>query len=165
MSYKEMLNPFDIIVVYNPKSWLHKLIKGVTGYKAGHVALYIGSDEIYEAQSTGIKRKRAKEYTDNHKIYICRVMQLDNDDCTRIIDFCMASEGKKYAFLQLIMMWAKYTFHINRVPDVSKKAMICSEFVAKAFEISGIRLSDKYPWEVTPGDILESDKVWKIEAQ
>lgn len=165
MSYKDQLQPLDIIVVYNPKSWLHRLIKGVTGYKAGHVALYTGFDEIYEAQSEGIHKTRVKTYPVKSRVYICRVMDLDIMQRNRIIVKCMALEGKKYAFLQLAMMWAKYTFKIKRVPDVSKKAMICSEFVARVFEEVDIDLSWKPSWEVTPGDILESKKVWRIECQ
>ena len=165
--YKDQLQPYDIIVVYNPKSWLHKLIYRVTEYKAGHVALYVGNGKIYQATSHGVQCNDVRNYTDKHKIFICRywenlLTQMHND---AILQYCEKSAGKKYAFLQLAMMLLKYTFRLSRVPDVSKSAMICSEFVAEAFEYAGIDLCFKPSHEVTPADILNSKKLWRIECQ
>ena len=48
-NYKDQLKLLDIIIVYNKKSLLHRLIRRVTGYKAGHVLIYAGKNKIVEA--------------------------------------------------------------------------------------------------------------------
>lgn len=165
MNYIDQLQPYDIIVVYNPSSWLHRLIYRVTDYKAGHVALYIGDGKIYQAGSKGVLCKDLKNYSSKCKIWICRYMDLIPGHKILLKDFCEKSAGKKYAFLQLLMIWFSYTFGVSNVPDVSKKAMICSEFVSTAFNYAFIKLSEKDLWNITPADILNSDKLWRIECQ
>lgn len=165
MSYWEKLQAMDIIVVYNPKSWLHRIIGKITGYKAGHVALYVGDGKIYEAASTGVHRRNCKKYGKRRKIYICRVLDIKESQEIGIRNYCFECEHVHYAFLQLVVMLFQYIFRFSKVPDVSKKAMICSELVANAFSSAGIKLCDKKPWETTPADIIRSDKVFVIECQ
>jgi len=165
MSYKEKLQPMDIIVVYNPKSWLHRIIAGVTQYKAGHVAIYVGDNMIYEAGSTGVKRKSCKEYTEKCKIYICRYKEMTEIKEMLIRNYLFKKENDKYSFFQLGMMLIGYFFKISNIPDVSKKAEICSELVAEAYKFACIPLCKKESWQTYPGDILYSDKIWRIKCQ
>ena len=164
INYREKIKPLDIIIVYNKKSWLHRLIKGVTGYKAGHVALYAGDEIIIEAGSTGVNYKKWKKYNKNCLVYMARREKLTESQEVKIRIFCGEAEHKEYAFAQLLVMAVKYAFRLSRVPDVSKKAMICSEFVAGAFASAGIKLVEKPAHEVTPGDILTSNELTIIEG-
>lgn len=174
--YKSQVLPYDTIIVYNRRSWLHRIIFRLTEYKAGHVALYIGNGEIIEAGSTGVKRKKWKNYTKHHEIYLARSRklyknsqvdrikdmkdQIKHDVVLKINQYCDKVLNQKYAYLQLLMFAIKYIFKINRVPDVSKKALVCSEFVANAYLAGGIVIDKtKKPHEIAPADILNSKKM------
>lgn len=159
MSYKENLKELDIIIVYNKKSWLHRLIYGFTKYKAGHCAIHLGNLKIIEANSTGVKIKECKDYTKNHKIIIATPKQINDSQKYLIRKYCDERLNTKYAFGQLIVMALKYIFKLKSTPDISKRAMICSEFVANAFLAGDIDLSGLPAHETTPGHIMSSDEV------
>lgn len=165
MSYKEQAQAMDIIVVYNPQSLLHRLIKKVTGYRAGHVALYAGDGMIYEAGSTGVIRRKWKNYSKKSKVFLCRDLLMNENKELHIRKYCFEKENQDYAFLQLPIFVFKYWFGVNHVPDVSKKAMVCSEFVAGAYASAGIKICDEKPHETSPGDILFSDRLWRAECR
>jgi hypothetical protein len=129
------------------------------------VALYVGDGMIYEQNSLGVNRRTCKNYTDYHHITLARVQQISEVQELDIRNFCFQVECQKYAFMQLVMMFLKYTFRLSKVPDVSKKAMICSEFVDKAFKVAGIDLTGKASHEVCPSDIVNSQKIWRIVCQ
>ena len=165
MSYTDNLQPMDIIIIYNPKSILHRIIHRVTEYKAGHVALYVGDGKIYEACSHGIVRKNVKKYTSKHRVFTGRYLQLKEFDEIQIRNYCFRREGQRYSFLQLPMILFQYIFKLKKIPDVSKKAMICSEFIAKAYLSIQIKLSKKLPHETTPADIMNSNKLKVVRWQ
>lgn len=165
IDYKSKIQPLDILIVYNPRSWLHRLIYGVTHYKAGHVALYLGDGMIIEANSTGVHRKQWKNYREGMKVYIARPLSITETSELKIRSACLDMENDRYAFLQLAMIFIKNLFRVRHVPDVSKQAVICSEFVATVFLAGGINLCPGInPWEVTPGDIMKSNSVYLIEG-
>lgn len=157
MNYKESIMEMDIIIVYNPRSWLHKLIYKTTNHKAGHVALYVGDGKIYEANSSGVHKKNWKKYSGDRIVYLARCPLITEYQKLKIWKYCFDNEGTRYSFLQLGLIWLQYFFKINKIPDASKKAMICSEFVANAFLDAGIKLTNKKPHETTPADILKSE--------
>lgn len=166
MSYKENLKELDIIIVYNKKSWLHRLVYGFTGYKAGHVAIHLGNLKIIEANSTGVKIKPCKNYTKNHRIVLATAKGFKNvpagyinERQHAILRYCDKKLNTKYAYGQIIILWLKYIFKLKSTPDISKKAMICSEFVANAFLAGDIKLSHLPAHETTPGHIMSSDEV------
>jgi len=160
IDYKTILQPYDIIVVYNPRSLLHRLIYRITEYKAGHVALYYGHEEIVQAQSTGIKLHGLNKYT-GKLVYVLRYREKLIPAQGQMIDcYVKESINKEYAFLQLVLLWVKYTFRLSHIPDVSKKAMICSEFVANCYINANIDLcAKKKSHEVVPSDIFNSPKL------
>lgn len=165
ITYKSHAQPFDIIIVYNPKSWLHRLIHRVTGYKAGHVALYMGDGIITEAGSGGVIRRTWKNYKSGSRVYLARVINLTESQELKIREYCFESERKPYAFGQLIMIFLKNLFRVRHVPDVSRQAVICSEFVAAAFKSAGVVLCPGIrPHETTPGDIMKSEVVFLIKG-
>ena len=108
MDYTEKIQPFDVIVVYNPLSLLHRLIKGVTHEKAGHVALYVGDDTIAEASSKGIDYKKIKTYKPKAIVKLARAKRLTEEKKGIIKSYCGLVIGQKYAFIQLVAIWIKY---------------------------------------------------------
>jgi len=159
ITYKQYIKPLDIIVVYNKKSWLHRLIFRVTDYKAGHVAIYLGGELIVEANSKGVHYKTWKNYNDDCRVWLVRYLGMSGKKDLAIRKYCFEAQNTKYSFLQLVALFLKYTFKLSHVPDVSKKAMVCSEFVAAAFKSAGISLVNLEPHETTPEMILNSDNV------
>ncbi|RPI78800.1 MAG: hypothetical protein EHM45_05280 [Desulfobacteraceae bacterium] len=165
ITYKNKAQPLDIIVVYNPKSWLHHLIHRVTGYKAGHVAIYMGDGMITEAGSGGVIRRTWKNYKSGSRVYLARVLSLTESQELKIREYCFESERRPYAFGQLIMILIKNLFRVRHVPDVSRQAVICSEFIALVFKSAGVVLCPKvHTWETTPGDILKSEVVFLVKG-
>ena len=165
ITYKTKAQPLDIIIVYNPKSWLHRLIHGVTHYKAGHVALYLGDGRIIEANSSGVHVKDWKNYRDGMLVYLGRCGNLNEDRELKIRQYAADMVNKEYAFAQLAMIFFKNLFGVRHIPDVSKQAVICSEFVARAFKEAGILLCPGIrPEETTPGDIMRSRELFLIKG-
>jgi len=158
IKYSNILREADIIVVYNRRSWLHRLIYGVTGYKAGHVLIYLFSDLIAEAQINGVRVKNLKKYKKTkYDLYIFRYKMVDVDKSSAIIASSLKCCGERYAVLQLIAILFKYLFRLKKIKDVSRKAMICSEFVARAYKDAGVSLfPNKNTAEVVPSDFIHN---------
>ena len=165
IDYKHLLQRADILLVYNKRSLLHKLICKITRresseYKAGHVALYLFDDLMTEASAFGIRNKKLKSYDVNkHALYIARHVGIDETIQKKIINSAITKAGNRYAFLQLPLILFKYLFKLNNIPDVSRKAMICSEFVASEYAGAGAPLFTKDSEEVTTNDYFSCDKL------
>ena len=165
ITYKSKIQPLDIIIVYNPRSWLHRLISRVTHYKAGHVALYLGDGLIAEANRSGVHVKDWKNYRDGMLVYLGRCHNMNETREVKIRQYANDSINRPYAFAQLAMIFFKNLFNVRHVPDVSKQAVICSEFVARAFKEAGILLCPGIrPEETTPGDIMRSRELFLIKG-
>ena len=164
-SYKKIVAPLDIILVYNKTSWFHRMVAKVTRYRAGHVAIYVGDGMICEAGGKGVIRRPWKNYSSNTRIFIGRHLGLTEKQGLDMMYKCLELEGQKYAYLQLLAIFFQQVFGISKIPDVSKRAMICSEQVAEIYKAGGIKLSgNKKPHEITPADILNSDMLHFQEA-
>ena len=159
LAYKNNLSFGDVIVVYNPKSLLHRLIDKVTGQKtplkAGHVAMFYEGMSIIEANSSGVNIKPCKNYTPHHLIYVRRCKTIDVAHIMILERAIKDSLKKKYSFFQLPVIALAYLFK-RGLPDVSKKAVICSELVAELYDKIGITINRKKPQNVAPIDFLIS---------
>lgn len=165
-SYKEIVKPLDVIVVYNKTSWLHRLIAKVTRYRAGHVALYVGDGMICEAGGKGVIRRPWKGYSSKHRIFIGRYLGLTEEQEIKMMYKCLELEGNKYAYFQLFIILFQKIFGVSKAPDISKRAMICSEQVAAVYESAELYLKKgKKPHEITPADILNSEILHFQEAK
>ncbi|MBU2037932.1 MAG: hypothetical protein KKH95_02225, partial [Gammaproteobacteria bacterium] len=61
---------------------------------------------------------------------------------------------RKYSFFQLPVIALSYLFK-TFMPDVSKKAVICSELIAEYYKKIGIKINGKEPQNVAPVDYLK----------
>jgi hypothetical protein len=164
-SYKKIVQPMDVIVVYNKTSFFHRLVAKVTKYRAGHVALYVGDGMICEAGGKGVIRRPWKNYSSNHKIFIGRYLGLTESQGLTMMRKCIQLEGDRYAYIQLIAILFQQVFGFSKIPDMSKRAMICSEKVAAVYKSAGLELKrGKRPHETTPADILNSEILHFQEA-
>jgi len=121
INYKTKAQPLDIIIVYNPKSWLHRLIYRVTEYKAGHVALYLSDGIICEANSTGVHRKPWKNYKDGMRVYLARPIGMTEGAELKIRKMAFDCENYLYSFGQLFAYLIKTVFHLRHVPESRDK--------------------------------------------
>jgi len=178
IQYTQLLKDADILLIFNKKSFLHKIIHWVTkpesdskyipeGWKAGHVAIYLTKGIIAEALGDGIGKKRLRTYNDKkYKLFIARCDKLTEELKNKIIIEALKIErtGTKYAFFQLPLFLLHKFFKVENVPDVSKKAMICSEYVAESYKKAGVPLFNKDSEEVNPNDFFESTLLKIIEV-
>jgi uncharacterized protein YycO len=157
LAYKNNLSFGDVIVVYNPKSLLHRLIDKVTGrhtpFRAGHVAMFHEGMNIVEANSSGVNIKPCKNYTPHHLIYVRRCKTVDIAHIMILEKAIQDSIKEKYSFFQLPVIMLSYLFK-RSMPDVSKKAVICSELIAGYYQKIGIKINRKTPQNVAPIDFL-----------
>lgn len=166
--YRYLLEKCDIILVYNKQSWIHRLIAKVTSrnptMKASHSLMYLFDDLVAEAGWTGTRIKNLEEYiVGKHTIHICRYKdKLTQDQIQKITRSALINAGICYSYIQLAGLLFKYIFHFKAIGDLSKKAMICSEYNCRAYKDGGIYLFDKNCAEVVPQDYLENDSLNKI---
>ena len=157
LAYKNDLRFGDVIVVFNPKSLLHRLIDKITGQKtpmkAGHVAMYYEGIQIIEAASSGVGIKPCKNYTPNHILHVKRYAKMDVPEIMLLEKAIKDSVGERYSFFQLPIIALSYLLRKN-MPDVSKKAVICSELVAGFYKKIGKEINRKTPQNVSPIDFL-----------
>lgn len=150
----------DIILIHNKRSFLHKLICCITSKnvkdKVAHAQLYIGNEQVIEAKSTGVKVNNLRTFNKlKHSIYIKRYEYLDFSLRKKISNMAMELKGQRYSFLQLLAFLIKYIFKIKNMPDVDKKAVVCSELIVEIFRKCGIRLfPSKDDADVSPQDLM-----------
>ena len=166
MNREEMvaiLTRCTVIVVYNTKSFLHKIIAVITRKpftpKAGHVALYLEETDVAEAIARGVVLRKVKGFNaKKYNIYLARYRDLDESTCNKIIEAAVTMVGTPYSYWQLPLLWFKYFFKLKSIPDASKKAVICSEFISKCFKEADIDLFGKDCEEAVPVDYLDKTK-------
>ena len=160
LAYKNDLQFGDVIVVYNPDSLLHRLIDFVTGkktpLKAGHVAMVHDGIRIVEANSRGVAIKECKKYSSKHTLYVRRYKDLDEAHIFIMVRVIDKTLKHKYSFFQLPIIALAYIFK-KSMPDVSKKAEICSELIAGYYERVGVKINKKEPQNVAPIDFLKDN--------
>jgi len=99
--YTHLLQKGDIILVYNKKSFLHKIICFITrkessGYKAGHVILYLFGNMIADASFRGVSESSAPKFSKSkYNLYIARYKNNNNTIENKIINIALAKAGKK----------------------------------------------------------------------
>ena len=160
----------DILLVYNKHSLVHKIICFVTRkeskeYKAGHVMLYLFGDLVADATGALGVRERVMPpfYKGEHKVYRARYNSINEEIRNRIINIALEKTHKKdkirYAFLQIPLILFKYLFKLKNIPDVSKKAMVCSEFATQVYKEADVPLFIEDSEEVTPNHFFSNKKL------
>lgn len=165
IKYYENLQTGDIINVFNKRNIFHRLVSWLvnrkSNLKAGHSAIYLFDNLMIEANAMGVKAKKLRTYKKSkYVIYVLRLKnKMDDSIYKNFLESAVINIGNRYAFLQLFALLFKYVFRLTKVPDVSKKSMMCSEYVATTYEYAGIQLFDKKPAEVAPQDYFDCDKL------
>ena len=143
IEYTQYLRNGDIILAYNKKNPFSRLIAKLSkvkgnGFKASHAILALSTDFGLISESAfpgGVRIRKCHAYKKGkYTIYILRVIDLCDEQYRQLVSAAVAKEGLKYSLLQVFAFLIKYLFKIKTVKDVSKKAMVCSEYVDQIFK-------------------------------
>lgn len=135
-----------------------KLIRLGTLSAWNHAVVYIGNDQIIEANPTGVEIKPVSEYPEG-AIAWNRHEELSVAERTAIVAHAHAQVGKMYSFATIALL----VFRILGLRALSnsktftrlakKEGYICSELVSECYRSAGVVLSQKPDNLVTPADL------------
>jgi hypothetical protein len=143
---KETLRPGDILLVEGQQRF-SMAIKYLTQSNWSHAALYIGNNELIEADlKDGVIRIPVDTYKGYHT-RICRPLELDPKDLDAIIQNLIAKQGLSYDIINIINL-LKYLFPLHPfkklqgTPFISLGSddptkVICSSIIAQAYHDIG----------------------------
>ncbi len=143
---KRTLRPGDVLLVEGQQRF-SMAIKYLTQSNWSHAALYIGNNELIEADlKEGVIRIPVDTYKGYHT-RICRPINLEPDDLNKIIEFLISQQGLSYDIINIINL-LKYLFPLHPFkklvgsPFISLGSddptqVICSSIIAQAFQDIG----------------------------
>lgn len=146
-----------------------RVIRIGTTSRYNHAFIYVGIVDghptIIEANPAGIQIEWLSEY--DRSQYEFSDLPLSDDQAKKIITFAYSKVGTPYGWSDLVAL-VLLTLHIGHqdsrkllrwkwVEKVATRTdrLVCSQFVAEAYEAAGIAISDKRSWECNPGDLAE----------
>lgn len=161
------IKPGDILLSRNLESPISKIIRGVTHSVWSHSALYIGDGKFIDATTDGVIIRSLDYYLSGRfSIGLFRVEpELSEKNIKQVIQEARKQLGIKYGFLQLVWQGILRLFGKSEDPDWAIDMpfiMICSEAIAKAYAIIGIKFKDIDPSQIEPVDLDESEITVRI---
>ena len=135
-----------------------KLIRIGTLSRWNHAFIYIGGDQIIEANPKGVEISPLSKYS-----YVAWNQHEVLNDQQRLIIVAQARQiiGKPYGFFVIAdlgfrILGLKILANTKLMKYLStKNGYICSELVAECYRKAGIPLFNKEDYLVTPGDLAE----------
>jgi uncharacterized protein YycO len=125
-----------------------------------HAFVYIGTDQIVEAEPGGARIAQLSEYDGREILWSTDLLPLTDDDRNKIIKTAVGFVGTPYSFLDYFLI-ALYRCSI-KLPGVAKRVedtghLICSQLVAESDAEAGIKLTPESTWYppylITPGKL------------
>ena len=163
--------PGDMIFTYGEDDIISKLIwyiskigKSKKKYNVkdavSHMLLYVSPGEIIDIQWNGVIRRKSKAYDpDKYTLRAGHVPSLPDVD--QLIHDARQEVGTTmYPLLQLLVVGIKQILGLKKSFDVSRRDVMCTEFIARLYSYQGIELvPKKEPFDVDPIDLLNSKLV------
>lgn len=149
--------PGDFGVV-KTSGFIGRLIRIGTASRWNHAFIYVGDNQIVEANPTGVEISPVSRYS---KIAWNQHDELSDEARTIIIQMAREEVGKPYAFVDiaaLVLRILGLRFVSNNWlwrKLASKNSWFCSELVSGCYRKAGIALVNKKDDLVTPGDLAE----------
>ncbi|MHA1831074.1 MAG: YiiX/YebB-like N1pC/P60 family cysteine hydrolase [Candidatus Helarchaeota archaeon] len=163
ISILEQLKCGDIILFYNRRNLISRVIAKITKSNWDHVGIYIGYGMVVEATWPKIKLTHIFNWL-KPEIYNIKILRyktyLDKYSRKTIRHYVLSQLGKQYdlvgifGFLFSIIFKSKKLKHI--IQHIDK--FYCSELVAKAYQELDLYFKDS-SIEISPEDINTSNKV------
>ena len=151
----------DILLV-SSNDIIARLIQYFTKGHYNHVAFMISDTELIEATYRGVLLSKLSKYNNNCDYKICSIKDISLSDRYTMYSFIHAQLGMNYDFIQIISIFFCLLLNIKRdfKPIEVKKAFICSELIAEAYDIVGVKfVSNVHKDLITPSDIEKSEFV------
>lgn len=133
------------------------LIRIGTNSKWNHAGIHIGDGKIIEARPTGVSISDLSKY-DNHPIMWNSKTDtlLTEDQRMHIVNRAKGFVGEPYGVWSIINLSLKILF-LGWFPNLKRaekeNSVICSQLVAWAYSVGGVKLSRKPHALVTPKDL------------
>jgi len=151
----------DILLV-SSNDIIARLIQYFTKGHYNHVAFMISDTELIEATYHGVLLTKLSKYKNKCDYKISSVKNVSLSDRYTMYSFVHCQLGMKYDFIQILSIFFCLLFNIKRnfKPLELKKAFICSELIAEAYDIVGIKFASNVHKDlITPSDIEKSEFV------
>lgn len=140
---KMSIRPGDVLLVEGGQVF-STAIKYLTQSNWSHSAIYIGNEQLIEADiKEGVRKISLKEYEHYHT-RICRPVGLDENDLEKIFDFLTKRVGHQYDLKNVVDL-ARYLIPLPPIPGRWKRnvlefgsgdptKVICSSLISEAFQ-------------------------------
>jgi len=140
-----------------------------------HAAIYIGDDQLIEAQPDGIRRRDIREYVkEGYYIRAFRHRYLHNDlTINNVIQACKSKIGSNYDTKGALFYGLSILFPVgmnfmfkNQLVDQLcqvENSYFCSELIVEAFEEAGFPISPFDGWRVKPSDFIGNPLLTDVE--
>lgn len=158
---RRQIQKADILLTRDKDSAISTVISGVTHSYWSHTVLYIGDNKIIDTVSDGVKIRALDDYLDgSYGIGLFRYKDgLSREQQNLVVETGRELLGLKYAWWQL---WWDFILRLlgksedkDWAVDMST-GMVCSEFVARAYEAIGIKFKNIPAYQMEPVDFDES---------
>lgn len=154
-----MLEPCDVIFVKRKRnsSILDKitqwLVKWATGSQYFHVAYFVSSNVIFEANSF---RNSGFAVLEDISEYEVKRLDLPLEVRINILSRILYTEGSVYGWGEVISLLLRKKFGIGIYYDNPKEFICSEELVAAVYAETGIRIIDQTTGDVSPEDLWSS---------
>lgn len=147
-----MPNVGDYFVV-RTNGWAGWLIRIGTGSKWNHAGIYIGDGKIVEARPVGVTISDLSKYDGMPILWNTAVDNVLPEVGQHIANRSKQFVGDKYGFWSIVNLALKILF-LGWFPNMrraeNENSVICSQLVAWAYSVGGIKVSNKQHALVTP---------------
>lgn len=140
---KKSIRPGDVLLVEGGQVF-STAIKYLTQSNWSHSAIYVGNEELIEADiKEGVRKISLREY-ENHHTRICRPVGIDELDLENIFSFLEKRVGHQYDLKNVVDL-ARYLIPLPPIPGRWKRdvlefgsgdptKVICSSLISEAFQ-------------------------------
>ena len=153
MNYEPRIGDYGVV---SSNGFLAKLIRLGTISRWNHAFIYVGDNQIVEANPTGVAISPLANYP---KVAWNMHEELSDDQRTKIVDYAKSTVGRPYNF-GIIAVLALRAIGIKIFPKkatdylAKHEGYICSELVAEAYENAGFPICPAVDL-CNPGDLAE----------
>lgn len=154
MSYQPRIGDYGVV---KTKGWMGWLIRVGTASRWNHAFIYIGNDQIVEANPTGVSISPVSKYPliawNQHE-------ELTDAQRKKIVSRAKAFVGEPYGFGAILVIALKIlglkiiTKLFNEFAE-NENSVICSQLVAWSYSVAKKKVSYKPHAFTTPGDLAE----------
>lgn len=146
------MRPGDVLF-YRGTSFISKAIAWVENSPYTHVALYIGDNQLIEANS-GIK-SRIRDIEPSEDFEVHSFKDITDDQRDRLVKAARHLVGYKYDYAQIVRDFIRIEFHTYLSFIQTKNAYICSDIIDVPAYIAGIKRHNFCPvGDITPSELF-----------